>query len=356
MSEPRAALVRGATVPGKAGRSTDGSSADPPRYRPAQVEDLPACTRVWRAALADYLGRLNADDGLPFDLEPLRRLLAHLLATDPGRYWVAVRSASELGDDRAAPGDGGAGGERIVGFGAATVRGDTWFLAMLFVDPVEQGRGIGRALLERTIADTEGLALGTATDSVQPVSNALYARLGIVPRMPCLHLVGRPGPLGALPGLPPGVHAVGFEQVAGDGGVDAPGHRQLSEAVGTVDRAVLGYERPGDHAWMRRDGRLGWLYRDSTGRALGYGYLTKVGRVGPVAAVEPGLLAPLVAHLLAAHVPAGASSFWVPGDASEVVEMLLRAGFRLESFPALFCWSRRIADFGRYLPITLALV
>jgi GNAT superfamily N-acetyltransferase len=356
VSDPRAALAHDTSAQGGAARIPDGSASGPPIYRPARVEDLPACTRIWRAGLADYLGRLNADDGLPFDLEPLRRLLAHLLATDPGRFWVAARPAPAGEDDRAAPGDGGAGGERIAGFGSATVRGDTWFLGMLFVDPAEQGQGIGRVLLERTMAGSDGLALGTATDSVQPISNALYGRLGIVPRMPCLHLVGRPGSADDLPGLPPGVHAVAFERIVGDGGVDAPGHRQLSEAIGTIDRAVLGYERPDDHAWMRRDGRIGWLYRDATDRPVGYGYLTKVGRLGPVAAIEPGLLAPVVAHLLGAHVPAGASSLWVPGDAGEVVSTLLRAGFRLESFPALLCWSRPIADFGRYLPITLALV
>jgi len=333
-----------------------------PAYRPALEDDLAACTRLWRAALADYLGRLNADDGLPFDLEPLRRLLAHVLATDPERFWVAVRPSAvrddgqPAGSDQAAPGDGGAGGERIVGFGSATVRGGTWFLGMLFVDPGEQGRGIGRALLERTMTGSDGLVLGTATDSVQPVSNALYARMGIVPRMPCLHLVGRPDDAGRLAGLPDGFVAVPFGRIVGDGGVDSTGHRELAGAVGSIDRAVLGHERPPDHAWLRRDGRLGWLYRDAGGRPVGYGYVARVGRVGPVAALEPALLAPLVGHLLLAHVPAGASSLWVPGAAGEVIEMLLRSGFRLESFPALLCWSAPIADFARYLPITLALI
>jgi GNAT superfamily N-acetyltransferase len=328
-----------------------------PAYRPATPEDLPACTRVWRVALADYLGRLNADDGLPFDLEPLRRLLGHLQQTDPERFWVAVRPApADDGGDRGAPGDGGAGGERVVGFGSASIRGGTWFLAMLFVDPAEQAAGIGRALLERTMSGSDGLALGTATDSAQPVSNALYARLGIVPRMPCLHLVGRPEAAAPLPALPPGIAAVAFEQVAGDGGGDAPGHRALSEAVGAVDRSVVGYERPFDHAWMRRDGRIGWLYRDADRRPVGYGYLTRVGRIGPVAALQPDLLAPIVGHLLAVHEPAGASSLWVPGDAGDLVAGLLRTGFRLEPFPALFCWSSPIADFERYIPITLALV
>jgi hypothetical protein len=39
-----------------------------------------------------------------------------------------------------------------------------------------------------------------------------------------------------------------------------------------------------------------------------------------------------------------------------VVASLLRAGLRLESFPALLCWTEPLAPFDRYLPITLALV
>lgn len=340
-----------------AGASVGGPrrGAGAPAYRPARVEDLPACTRVWRAGIADYLGRLNADDGLPFDLEPLRRLLAHFLVTDPERFWVAARrSATERAPS--APGDGGADGQRVVGFGSAVVRGDTWFLAMLFVDPGEQAAGIGRHLLELTMAGSEGRALGTATDTAQPIGNALYARMGIVPRMPCLHLVGRPEPADALPPLPPGVVAVPFDQVAGDGTVDAPEGGRLADALAAIDRDVLGYERSVDHRWLRRDGRRGWLFRDRTGDALGYGYATPVGRIGPVAASRPELLLPLVGHLLDVLQPAGASSLWVPGAADAVVTGLLRAGFRLEPFPALIHWTRPLAAFDRYLPISLAIV
>jgi GNAT superfamily N-acetyltransferase len=313
-----------------------------PAYRPAVAEDLPACTRVWRAGLADYLGRLNKDEGLPTELESLRRMLRHLLDTDPDRFWVAVRPGGI--DDRPAPGDGAAGGERVVGFGSAAVRGPTWFLAMLFVDPVEQARGIGRALLERLLDRSDGLVLGTATDTAQPISNALYARLGIVPRMPCLNLVGRPHLDGRLPALPQGMSASPFSG--------------LSPQVATVDRAVLGYERPADHAWLLDEGRLAWLYhdRDDDGRVVGYGYVAPVGRIGPVACLDPALLPALVGHLLTVHEPPGASSIWVPGAAGEVVASLLRAGLRLEAFPALLCWTAPLAPFDRYLPITLALV
>ena len=40
----------------------------------------------------------------------------------------------------------------------------------------------------------DGRVLATCTDSAQPISNGLYATVGIVPRMPLFNLVGRPRP------------------------------------------------------------------------------------------------------------------------------------------------------------------
>jgi hypothetical protein len=34
----------------------------------------------------------------------------------------------------------------------------------------------------------------------------------------------------------------------------------------------------------------------------------------------------------------------------------LRAGLRIEGFPALLCWSRPFGGFERYLPASLALL
>jgi GNAT superfamily N-acetyltransferase len=317
------------------------SRRPPPMYRPAGPDDLPAAARVWSAALADYLGRLNQPTIEP-DLEPIRRLLAHLLATDPSRFWVATRQP----DERPAPGDVGMAGERVVGFASANVRGDLWFLAMLFVDPAEQAAGIGRALLDRVRDGADGLALGTATDSAQPISNALYARLGIVPRVPVLHLVGRVVGQPGLPDLRPGVRAVPFERL------DAS---DVARAVDALDERLLGYARRPDHTWLAVDGRLGIAFRED-GRTVGYGYASRVGRVGPVAAAEPDDLARFVGHILRAVPAAGAHSLWVPGSATDTVVALLGAGFELEPFPALLCWSRPFAPFDRYLPISLALI
>ena len=56
-------------------------------------------------------------------------------------------------------------------------------------------------------------ARATATDSAQPISNALYASYGLVPRMPFLNLIGLPERPEAFEPLPSGVVAIPFDEL-----------------------------------------------------------------------------------------------------------------------------------------------
>jgi hypothetical protein len=221
---------------------------------------------------------------------------------------------------------------------------------MLFVLPEEQGVGLGRALLERVLPPAgAGLHRATVIDSVQPVSNALYIRYGMLPRLPVLHLIGELRHPEALPELPAGVAATPFEAITA-GGPDGSGHRELGAAVAAIDREVLGYEHPQDHRYLRVGGRRGFLYRDGGGTAIGYGYGSEVGRVGPVAVLDADLLGPVLGHILVAVRPRGAYAAWVPGTATEAMTVLLAAGLRIDEFPMLFAWDRPLIDYTRYLP------
>jgi GNAT superfamily N-acetyltransferase len=318
---------------------------DPPpggiSLRPARADDLTSCAAIWVAGLDGYGARVGRPPvaTAPGSLVPL---LGHVRATDPERFLVAVR---------AEPG----GGERIVAFASALRRADVWFLGMLFVHPGEQARGLGRTLLEAVLpAPDDPARRATCTDAAQPISNALYARYGIVPRVPILELVGRPDPA-RLAQLRAGIRAVPFE-ILGAGPDDGPGARHLAAILDTLDRATLGYAHPADHAFLAITGRLGYVYTAGDGRPVGYGYTSRVGRVGPIAAEDEVLLPGILGHLLGAVEPAGAFSTWVPGAAGRAVTTLLGAGLLLEDFPALLCWDRPFADFSRYIPITLALL
>ena len=303
-------------------------------FRAGTERDLPECNRIWREGIDAYL-RPMGQPPLPTDNPSLRRLHAHTLATDPARFVVAERR-------------GRSGLKRVVAFGSAVERGDLWFLSMLFVEPGEQARGVGRALLAEILpAPLDGRVLATCTDSAQPISNGLYASFGIVPRMPLFNLIGRPAPDASWPGLPDGItvqRVADYEAWAADPEVQA------------LDRSVLGFAHPEDHLFVLGEPRRGFAYRTADGRLAGYGYAGDVGRVGPIGVERAELLAPVLGHLLHTVEPRGASSVWLPGDAGQSIGVAIRAGLRIEGFPILAGWSRPFADFTRYVPTSPGLI
>lgn len=317
-------------------------------YRPPRPAELVDCADIWHAGVSDYLARL-ATQAPPLVPGPFLELLGHLQGTDPDRFLVAVEPAED----------------RVLGWGAATRRDHVWFLAMLFVHPDVQAAGIGRTLLARLLpggapgdvepgaADRPGRGgppgiLATCTDSAQPISNGLYAGHGIVPRLPLLELVGHPGP-DALPELPAGIRPI-------PAGGPGPAEPVLRAMIDAIDRRVLGYAHPQDHAFLRRSGRSGQLFLGPDGAALGYGYASPVGRLGPIAVLDETLTAPILGHLLRSVQPRGAFACWVPGVNDRAVVALLRAGLRFEGFPSLLCATRPFGAFERYVPIGLALL
>jgi hypothetical protein len=310
-------------------------------FRPVREEELVTCVDIWRVSINDYIVPLNQHP-IGEETGPLMRLYQHLRATDPDRFVVATQPAA------------GDGEERIVAFAAAVQRERLWFLSMCFVLPDVQAGGVGRELVARIGPPPGTVGVGavraTSTDTAQPISNALYASLGIVPQVPLLNLIGTPHRPEAFGALPSGVTPVPFETLA------RQDHEGLAAIVDGFDREVLGVAHPIDHAYIRQEGRRAWLYRGPDGVPLGYGYATEAGRVGPVATLDPALMAPILGHLMTAVIPRGAFAIWLPGTAGESVTAALQAGLRLEPFPLLLCWDRPFVDLTRYLPISPGLL
>lgn len=302
--------------------------------RQATLADLPDAHRIWRDAIDAYTERLGAPP-LPRENPGVMRLHAHCIATDPSRFQVAVRSSIR--------GEG-----RVVGFGSAVDRGPLWFLSMLFVEPGEQARGLGKALLGALLPrQLDGRVLATCTDAAQPISNGLYATLGIAPRMPmfnCVGYVDRDFEWPALPGELRVVH------------VDDHAAWRESAELAAFDTALLGFTHAADHAFVAAEPRHAFALRNDTGDLLGYGYAGEIGRLGPIAVADPAHLAPLVGVLLRAVQPRGASAVWIPGAAGAALSAVVRSGLRIEGFPVLAGWSRQFADFARYVPISPGLV
>jgi GNAT superfamily N-acetyltransferase len=374
-------------------------------YRPPRRAELADCAMIWYSAVDDYMARLNRPLPSPY-LDPLLALLEHLLVTDSERFLVAVRPATRGDPNR---------GERVVGFGIAVQREHVWFLSQLYVLPDEQRRGIGRAILtqimpsiaqaplpdeaaaaggtgDSNVASAVGVTgaagaagdrpdrrngiMATCTDSVQPASNGLYSRYGIVPRVPVFNLVGYPVNPSPMPALPAGVEAVAIDRqgpraarvaavraTTGELEHAAPDHLgaarandSIDRAIDSIDRAVLGYAHPADHAYLRAMGRSGFVYMTSAGEPVGYGYSSEVGRFGPVSLLDETLTAAVIGHLMATIKPRGATSAWIPGANDRAMVAMLRSGMRIEGFPAQLCWTRPFAAFDRYVPASLALL
>lgn len=315
--------------------------------RPARTDELPRCGAIWRTSINDYIVRLGQAE-IPDEINPATRLFGHLQATDPERFLVATVP------------DGP--GERIIAFASAIVRERLWYLSMLFVLPEFQGEGLGRTLLAAVLPpedadapEAEAVVRATATDSAQPISNALYALYDIAPRMPLVSLTGLPQYPEAFGELPSGVVPLAFDELV-DGPPSGQAHEMLVDAIDALDRETLGVAHPVDHRFLRSESRRGWLYRGPDGAPVAYGYVGESGRLGPVAVRDVALLAPVLGHLTSAVAARGAFAMWVGGAADRALIPALRAGFRLDQFPVLLCWDRPFGDFSRYLPISPGLL
>jgi GNAT superfamily N-acetyltransferase len=303
------------------------------RLRPLEPDDIEACIEVFEVAQRALYER-TGQPWVPSDPGIMGRLLAHLRETNPERAWLA-----EAGSP--------------VAFGMAVQRDEFRFLSFLFVRPERQAKGLGRELLGRCMGEHEPRTTrATCVDALQPISTGLYAEQGIVPRVPFFTLIGRPErgglprPSGRLAGAP-------FESAVRETGAD----RQLRGAVDSIDRRTVGFARPEDHHFWRREGRRGFLYRTSgSSEPIGYGYVQPSGRVGPIALLDGSLMVAVLGDLFRRVRPPGAWQVVVPGDSASALVALLHAGLRFEGSPALYCATRQTIDFERYLPAGFALI
>lgn len=208
-----------------------------------------------------------------------------------------------------------------VGFASAWRRGDDWFLASLFVAAAAQRTGVGTALLD-AVWDDGALRRRTLTDAIQPVSNALYARRGLLPVTPVLDF-------------------------SGAARVDAPSRLTPGEgALGPIDLAAYGFDRAPDHElWSTAAERTVWL---RAGSPVAYSYRFPGGAIGPVAGLDLAAAADaLAAELSGAEEPV---SVHIPGSSRGLVAVALAAGLRLGPTPGLLLCSAGVEP-----PLALAI-
>ena len=258
-------------------------------------------------AFADLAERLHEPPEPPSRQEHALLRITHLIDRDPGGAWVTERDGE------------------VAGAALAIDRDGLWGLSLLVVDPEHQSAGLGRELLERSLAYADGGRRG-AVILASPDARALraYARAGFAAH-PCFHAQGRPR------------------------GVERPGDARDGDArdaglIERVDLTVRGAAHGSDiDVLLRSDCRL--LVIEDRGYVVIGG-----GSVRVLAALDVAAAADLLRGALAT-VPAGAEIGveWITALQGWAIGPVLDAGLSLTNDGAVFVRGE-VGSFRPYLP------
>ena len=200
-------------------------------YRPAKFEDLEDAARVVQEAGNELRVRHGRQ---PWPAPPPIAFPKFCLVEDPDGLWVAEH------------------GDTIVGFGFSWMTEQFWFLSQLFVRPQTQAKGVGQALLSKTLMQAQrngATNRALITPAYNITSTGLYLNNGLYPREPLYEM--------AAP-------AQAVVQNLVDAGCDitaiAP-WPESGEWIGRIDQELLGYRRDLHHQFLLggfafRDGRM----------------------------------------------------------------------------------------------------
>lgn len=289
--------------------------------RPARAEDMERSDALVVASINDLTQR-HGFGAMAAPRPPAFQLFS--LRDDPAGLWVAEE------------------GDELLGFAWSWVCDDLWFLAQLFVQPGQQGCGIGNQLIGRTLAHAERAGAtnrALITFTFNTVSQGLYIRHGLFPRFPIYFFSGR------------------REWVAGDDRSATLRHMPLEDGaahiseLARIDRAALGVSREKHHRYLLGSGMGRGYALHAGGACVGYAYVSDEGHIGPLAVDDPKHLAGVfrTALKLAAEGGSGAISAFIPGTCDEALTIAAERGMRI-TFPMVLMSARDPGPWKTYLP------
>lgn len=293
-------------------------------YRVAREQDLGSTYQVFVTA-TNHLAAAHNFAQQAENKAPPNRALAfrhHALKHDPERFWVAEDAKT------------------IVAFGVSQLREDLCYLAALHVLPGYQGHGIGRRLLQLCMGKDQAPGARvwtTIADSLNPVSNGLYAHFGMYQWVPLMPLAG----------MVSGGRINWDKSHHQPASLSASNELQL-EALAQVDKHVLNLRREIDHQlWLAQPDLTAYLFGEPS-NPRGYAYLSASGAIGPVAVKNKSDWIEILAFCLAS-LKDRRVEIKVPGLCHEGLRYLLGRGLRFGR-PLLILASEPFARMDLYIP------
>jgi GNAT superfamily N-acetyltransferase len=256
------------------------------------------------------------------------------LAGSAAEWWASGETLQRFLAQRAAEWWVAEDDSGIVGFARSIEREALFELTEFFVLPVQQSKGLGRALLTKAFPSRPGQVRSIIATTDERALSRYYAA-GTVPRFPILTLKGQPR----------------SEDGGGDLTARPLGTESAAELrmVREIELATLESARgEAEIRWLLSD-RAGFLYtRDDTPR--GFGFVGTYG-VGPIAVLDPADLPDVLLHVedRAANLGLSEIEFQLPGPNEVAARHLLSRGFRIDPWINLLMSDRPFGRFDRIL-------
>lgn len=307
------------------GPTADLPVESPITYRRARMEDAEETFAVVQASAGDLNRRTGRPVGMSLPAARVIRFRHFAVRYDPDRFWVAEA-------------DG-----RMVASGFASLRDDVWYLGGLHVLPEYQSRKIGSELIRRCLSGTRpSTTLTVLTDAINPVSNGLYMRFGMLPQDSTLTF---DGPLGEGGG--PAAAGAAATQAFTTQPIE------LARDFGTLaalDLGTVGFARPMDHEFWTGVPGLNSVVLQAEGSVRGYGYVSDAGAIGPVAVTHPDDLGPALDACAEIAAAGGATTLHirVNGSARVASAWAVARGLRLTGI-GLMLSTRPVGQLDRYV-------
>jgi GNAT superfamily N-acetyltransferase len=290
-------------------------------YRPAREQDLERAQKLVVRSINDLterhgFGPIAILRPSPFQLFSLK--------DDPDGLWVAEYAGE------------------ILGFAFSWACGELWFLAELFVSPGHQGRGIGNELLKRTLdhaQKTGATNRALITFAFNTVSQGLYIRHGMFPRLPIYHFnVARELLVDRLQGA----------QLRHAPLEDKASHLH---SVAHIDEQALGVSREKHHRHLINDSGIRGVIFYEEDECVGYAYISPDGHIGPLGVARPKALGTAFRTALHLAAKGGSShvSAFLPGTSDVALSIAVDYGMRI-TFPMVLVSTHDFGNWAQYLP------